>query len=175
MAMESMTQKAEVAASGAGLGGLPATMRNAGCVGDLALAPAPVIPAKVTMAAARKIADLKGSPILLVERDGILAGVLDPAALMTSPDDRSAGDAMCRLDFSLTPTTPLPRARELFVRTGSAALPVAAGAFLLGVLTRSALERGLRQLECPPLDAGSRRQPRLDAPGRSDVGRRNAA
>jgi CBS domain-containing protein len=118
---------------------------EAALVGDLPVVAAPVVPAHVTMAAARKISELKGAALLLVERDGTLAGILDERALLSSPDELRVEMAMKRLDHSLTPLTPLTRAREMLLRTGADALPVAAGAFLLGVVTRTAIERAVRE------------------------------
>ncbi len=133
-------------------------------VAELPLAPAPAIPSHLTMAAARKVADLKRSTVLLVERDGRLAGVIDQHGLLASADDLRAGDAMRPLESCLAANTPLASARELFVRTGSAALPVAAGAFLLGVVTRAAVDRALRDLERPPLETGrAQKRDRSDA------------
>ncbi|HVV17046.1 MAG TPA: CBS domain-containing protein [Polyangia bacterium] len=136
------------------MSGLRAIPRPARRVAELPLCAAPVIPAHLTMAAARKVAELKRSLVLLVERDGVLAGVVDQQKLLASPDDVRAGQAMRPLETCLAATTPLARARELFVRTGSAALPVAAGAFLLGVVTRASLDRALRELERLDLEAG---------------------
>ncbi|MFL5304585.1 MAG: CBS domain-containing protein [Polyangia bacterium] len=154
--------------------GLRAVPDVAPQVADLPLAAAPVIPAHLTMAAARKVAELKRSPVLLVERDGVLAGIIDDNKLLASADDVRAGDAMRALENCLAATTPLGHARELFVRTGSGALPVAAGAFLLGVVTRAALDRALRDLERVQLETGRAAAKR----GRPDAGlvrRRKAA
>ncbi len=126
------------------------------------------------MAAARKVAELKRSPVLLVERDGVLAGIIDENKLLASSDDVRAGDAMRTLENCLAATTPLARARELFVRTGSAALPVAAGAFLLGVVTRAALDRALRDVERVQLETG-RAVAKRGRPDAGAVRRRKAA
>lgn len=154
-----------------GLRALPGTTH---LVAELPLAPAPVIPAHLTMAAARKIADLKRSPVLLVERDGLLAGVIDQHGLLASADDVRAGDAMRPLESCLGANTPLASARELFVRTGSAALPVAAGAFLLGVVTRASVDRALRDVRRPELATG-RTQAKPGRPEESPLRRRRAA
>ncbi|HVT07669.1 MAG TPA: CBS domain-containing protein [Polyangia bacterium] len=143
-------------------------------VAELPLAAAPVIPEHLTMAAARKVADLKRSQVLLVERDGVLAGVIDQHGMLASADDARAGDAMRPLETCLGASTPLASARELFVRTGSAALPVAAGAFLLGVVTRAAVDRALRELERLQLETG-RPHARRDRPEAAVLRRRRAA
>jgi CBS domain-containing protein len=146
-----------------GLRELLTTAGPARQVAELPLAPAPVIPAHLRLAAARKIAELKGSPILLVEGDGALAGILDEHKLLATADDVQAGDAMRPLDVCLAATTSLARARELFLRTGSAALPVAAGAFLLGVVTRAAIDGALRDLERQDADDRDAPVPRRKA------------
>lgn len=134
-----------------GLRAVPAVAQQ---VAELPLAAAPVVPAHLTMAGARKVAELKRSPVVLVDRDGVLAGIVDQQGLLAGADDARAGDAMRPLDTCLSATTSLARARELFVRTGSAALPVAAGAFLLGVVTRAALDRALRDAQRLDLETG---------------------
>lgn len=147
-------------------------------VGDLPLGAAPVLPAHLPMAAGRKVAELKKATLVLIERDGRLVGVVDQTALLAAADDEQLGDAMKRLEVCLAPTTPLARARELFARTGATALPVAAGALLLGVVERSAVERALRQVEWR--DVGSarvaaRRPHATDGCLEQLVPRRNAA
>jgi CBS domain-containing protein len=135
-------------------------------VGDLPIVAAPVVPAHLTMAAARKIAELKGSALLLVEREDTLAGVLDDRALLSAPDDLQVETVMTRLDRCLTPTTPIARARELLLRTGAGGLPVAAGAFLLGVVTRAAIERAVREparIQSRPAQLGELRRRGRDA------------
>ncbi|HXJ22680.1 MAG TPA: CBS domain-containing protein [Polyangia bacterium] len=114
-------------------------------VGDLPVLAAPALPAHLPMSAARKVAALKKASLLLAERDGRLVGVVDERALMSAADDSAVGDVMKRLDHCLTPAMPIVRARELLLRTGADALPVVAGAFLLGVVTRAAIERAVRE------------------------------
>ena len=135
-------------------------------VGDLPLIAVPAVPAHLPMSAARKIAALKRAPLLLAERDGVLVGVVDERALLAAADDREVGAAMKCLDLAVTPTTPVTRARELLLRSGADALPVAAGAFLLGVVTRAALERAVREPARPPAQiapSGDLRRPRRQA------------
>lgn len=147
-------------------------------VGEMAIGAAAVLPAHLPMMAGRKVADLKGATLLLVERDGQLVGLVDQRALVQAPDDVRLEDAMRRLDVCLTPATPLARARDLFLRTGAAALPVAAGAFLLGVVSRTAVERALRDLErfdVSPARAASRPARVAAEPGIQAAARRKAA
>lgn len=143
-------KREESCVSGLGASGASSTRQ----VAELELLPAPVIPAHLTMAAARKVAELKSASVLLVERDGVLVGILDQHALVATPDDVRAGGALRPLDVCLGATTSLARARELFVRTGSAALPVAAGALLLGVVMRAALDHAVRNLARAPVEMG---------------------
>ena len=48
---------------------------------------APAIPAHLSMAAARKIAELKRAMLLFVERNGQLVGLLDDRSLLQAADD----------------------------------------------------------------------------------------
>jgi CBS domain-containing protein len=121
------------------------------------------------MSAARKIAELKRAPLLLADRDGILVGVVDERALLAASDDQDVAGAMKRLDLCVTPATPLVRARELLLRTGADALPVAAGAFLLGVVTRAAIERAVREPARADMSVGR------PSAGRRGLRRRTAA
>jgi len=141
---------------------------------------APALPAHLPMSAARKVADLKKSSLVLVERDGRLVGVVDDVALLQAPDEARLEDAMKRLEVCLTPATPLARAREQLARSGATALPVAAGAFLLGVVTRAAVERAWRErqrLDVAQARPAAGRGRRADVPGADvDLGpRRHAA
>ncbi len=118
-------------------------------VGDLPIRAVPIIPAHLSMAAARKIADLKRAAVLFVERDGRLMGTLDEHALLEAPDDAEVTDCLRSLALCLGPTTTAARAQELFVRSRTTSLPVAAGAFLLGAVSRGDVERVLRSRRSP--------------------------
>jgi CBS domain-containing protein len=121
-------------------GGEPCVPR----VGDLPIRAIPTIPAHLSMAAARKIAELKRATVLFVERDGRLMGTLDEQTLVEAPDDAEVADCLRSIELCLGPTTTAERAQELFVRSRTTALPVAAGAFLLGAVSRADVERALR-------------------------------
>ena len=101
------------------------------------------------MTAARKIAELKRAAVLFVERDGQLVGILDERVLVEAPDDAEIAARMRPIGLCLRPTTSAARARELFVRAGTSALPVAAGAFLLGAVSRADVERALSSRRLP--------------------------
>jgi CBS domain-containing protein len=118
-------------------------------VGDLPIRAVPIIPAHLSMAAARKIAELKRATVLFVERDGRLMGTLDEHALVEAPDDAEVAVCLRSIEFCLGPTTTAERAQELFIRSRTTALPVAAGAFLLGAVFRADIERALRVRRAP--------------------------
>jgi CBS domain-containing protein len=118
-------------------------------VGDLPIRAVPVVPAHLPMGHARKIAALKQTNLLLVARGAQLVGILDAGALSSAPDAALAELWMSSARGCLSAATPLVRARELFVRAGTATLPVAAGAFLIGVVARGDLERALRDHRRP--------------------------
>jgi CBS domain-containing protein len=118
-------------------------------VGDLPIRAVPIIPAHLSMAAARKIAELKRATVLFVERDGRLMGTLDEHAVVEGPDDARVGDCLRSIELCLGPTTTAERAQELFVRSRTTALPVVAGAFLLGAVSRADVERALRSRRAP--------------------------
>jgi CBS domain-containing protein len=122
-------------------------------VGDLPIRAVPIIPAHLSMAAARKVAELKRATVLFVERDGRLMGTLDEHALVEAADDAEVTDCLRSIELCLGPSTTAARARELFDRSRTTALPVAAGAFLLGAVSRADVERALRARREP-----SRRQ-----------------
>ena len=110
-------------------------------VGDLLIQRVPVIPAHLSMAAARKVALLKQVSLLLVERDDHIVGTIDERALAGEHDLTAVAAAMRPLATWLRPATPVTEARELFIRARAATLPVIAGGFILGAVTRSDVER----------------------------------
>jgi CBS domain-containing protein len=118
-------------------------------VGDLPIRAVPVIPAHLSMAAARKVAELKRAAALFVERDGRLMGSLDQHALLEAPDDAEVAGCLRTIELCLRPSTTAERALELFARSRTTALPVAAGAFLLGAICRADVERALRSRRTP--------------------------
>ena len=118
-------------------------------VGDLPIRAVPIIPAHLTMAAARKVAELKRASVLFVERDGRLLGTLDEHALVEAPDEAEVAHCLRAIEIGLGPTTTAERAQELFIRSRTTALPVVAGAFLLGAISRADVERALRSHRMP--------------------------
>jgi len=137
------------AATGVGAVGLRGGESCLPRVGDLPIRAVPIIPAHLSMAAARKIAELKRATVLLVEREGRLMGTLDEHALVEASDDADVADCLRAIDLCLGPTTTAERAQELFIRSRTSALPVAAGAFLLGAVSRADVERALRNRRAP--------------------------
>jgi CBS domain-containing protein len=110
-------------------------------VGDLPIRRVPAIPAHLSMAAARKVAQLKQVSLLLVERDDHIVGTIDEGALAAANDLTAVAAAMRPLATCLRPATPVGEARELFVRARAAILPVVVGGFILGAVARSDVER----------------------------------
>jgi len=110
-------------------------------VGDLLIRRVPVIPSHLSMAAARKVALLKQVSLLLVERDDHIVGIVDERALAAEHDLTAVAAAMRPLAAWLRPATPVSEARELFIRARAAILPVVAGGFILGAVTRTDVER----------------------------------
>jgi len=112
-------------------------------IADVGIRSAPVLPLRLTVGAARKVARLKSSAVVLVEEAGRLVGFLDERTLATSADDEPIARRLRPILFTLNPAVTAVRARELFVKQSVSALPVAAGAFLIGVVARADLERAL--------------------------------
>ena len=110
-------------------------------VGQMPMRRIPVIPAHLPMAAARKVATLQGIALLLVEREDLIVGAVDESALASADDQTPVVAAMRRLSLWLRPTMSAAQARELFVRARTNVLPVIAGGFVLGAITRGDIER----------------------------------
>jgi predicted transcriptional regulator len=103
--------------------------------------PQPIVPSHILMGAARKIACLKSADALIVEEKGSLVGFLDARRLREAPDSRRVDACLEPLHLFLTPTTTVAEARALLVESGASSLPVAAGPFLIGSVSRAAVER----------------------------------
>jgi CBS domain-containing protein len=112
-------------------------------VADLPTHTIPAVPEHLSMAAARKVAALKGVAALLVERDGRLVGVVDERALTESSDDVTVATVMEPIRLCLHPAMSVTRARHLFSLARMSILPVVVGAFLLGAIARHDVERPL--------------------------------
>jgi signal-transduction protein with cAMP-binding, CBS, and nucleotidyltransferase domain len=125
-------------------------------IADVTIRSAPVIPLGLNLGAARKVARLKSSAVVLVEEAGALVGLLDERVLATADDDEPIARRLRPILFSLQPTATAARARELFVKQNVSALPVAAGAFLLGVVSRADVERALAQADSRSQPGGRR-------------------
>lgn len=102
-----------------------------------------MIPARLSMAAARKIARLKQVSLLFVEQGERLVGLLDARALARAPDDAGVAASMTPIRSCLHPAMSPTRALDVFIRLGATALPVTVGAFLLGAVTRADVERAV--------------------------------
>jgi len=110
-------------------------------IGDLPMHPIPVIPLHLAMGAARKVAALKRVALLLVESEEHLVGIVDERALATSTDETPIAAAMTPLEICLRPAMTAAEARALFAQTRAAVLPVIAGGFVLGAITRGDVEQ----------------------------------
>jgi CBS domain-containing protein len=114
---------------------------------DLMGKPQPIVPAHISMGAARKIARLKSAEALIVEDKGSLVGWLDALALRDAPDGERVDACVKPLGLCLRPTSSVSEARALFISSGASSLPVAAGPFLIGSLSRAAVERSVSRTE----------------------------
>jgi hypothetical protein len=97
---------------------------------DVMTASTAAVPSWLSVAAARKI--------------GRLTGIVSGIELDAASDEAPVGALAKALSPSVRPTTPLARARDLMLKNGVGCLPVSAGAWLLGLVTRDAIERALR-------------------------------
>jgi CBS domain-containing protein len=112
-------------------------------VADLEIAPLPAVPLHLSMAFARKVAALTHALMLSVECEGVLLGLLDQRALFEAADEAVVATVMEPVSLCLDYMTPVAEARELFIRSGVAALPVVAGRFVLGMMSRTVVEWAL--------------------------------
>jgi len=110
---------------------------------DLMGDPPPIVPAHLTMAAARKIARLKSADILLVQDGEQMVGVVDGYALEAAAADALVSDGMKPMFPCVRPDSGPHRARDLMARHSVPALIVAVGRFVVGTLSRPAVERAL--------------------------------
>jgi CBS domain-containing protein len=110
-------------------------------VRDLLIRAIPVVPSHLSMAAARKVASLKQSSLLLIERDDHIVGTIDERALAAEHDLTAVAAAMKPLAPYLRPAMPLDEARERFIQAHVDILPVVAGGFIVGAVTRNDLEQ----------------------------------
>jgi CBS domain-containing protein len=106
-------------------------------IADLPTQTIPAVPGHLSMAAARKVAALKQVGVLFVEHEGQLIGVLDDRALAEAADDATVAGAMALIGLCLHPAMSITCAHDLFALSGMSMLPVAAGAFLLGAISRA--------------------------------------
>jgi CBS domain-containing protein len=133
--------------------------RGAICIGDLQTRTVPAVPEHLPMSGARKVAALKHAPLLFVERDGRLVGLIDERALAEAADDADVAAVMAPIGACLHPAMSIAHARDRFSLSGQSALPVIVGAFLLGTVARADVERAFAHVRA----AARRRAPRLRA------------
>jgi CBS domain-containing protein len=101
---------------------------------------APTVPEQLTVSAARKIANLKHTSWLFVGTDGSLLGILDVAALPSAADGDLVSVHTKPIALGLRPTSPASIARGLLRQHGLPCLPVTVGKFLVGTVSREAVD-----------------------------------
>ena len=112
-------------------------------VGDVMTRPPPIVPSHLPMAAARKVAALRCADLLLVEIEGRLVGVLADRALATAPDADLVAAWTTPIASAVRPSTTASRARALLIAHRASCLPVVAGMFVVGIVSRVRIERAL--------------------------------
>ena len=110
---------------------------------DLMGDPPPSVPAHLTMAAARKIARLKSADLLVVEDGDQMVGIIDGYTLEGPAADALVVDGMKPVFPCVRPDSGAHRARDLLARHGLPALLVTVGRFVVGAVSRAAVERAL--------------------------------
>src|SRR5206468_13076063 len=122
-------------------------------VGDLRARPIPIVPMRLSMAAARGIAARKQIALLLVESDDRLVGVVDERPLATAGDDVGVAEVMKPLGVCLRPAMSVARARDVFLAARLPILPVMAGGIVIGAIARGEIDRALASDRVPTGDA----------------------
>jgi CBS domain-containing protein len=113
--------------------------------------PPPSVPSHLTIGAARKIAALRSTEIVVVEVEGNLIGILDLSRIAAAHDAEPITRHLCSLARALSPSATAQRARDWLVGRGMTSAPVVVGLFLVGTVSRAALDRALaRRFETPP-------------------------
>ena len=138
--------------------GLEQTVQAEPSVMELMGDPPPIVPAHLKMAAARKIARLKGADMLLVEDGGQILGVVDGYTLEGAAENALVSDGMKPMCPCVRPDSGAHRARDLLARHSLPALLVIVDRFVVGAVSRAAVERAL---------AGDRRAGRAAAHAQS--------
>jgi CBS domain-containing protein len=116
--------------------------------GELMTQAVATVPPWISMAAARKVAALKSAELLLVAEEDRLLGFVIVSELGDAPDEDKVSARLRGADalrgwraLSVTPATPAARARQIMLKNRLACLPVLAGSFVVGAITRDAIER----------------------------------
>jgi CBS domain-containing protein len=92
------------------------------------------VPSWFTVAAALRVARLKGADHLLVVERQRLIGSVSTRVLAAAPAGSAVARWMRRSEVSVAPETPSDVARRLMASQGVECLPVAPGAILLGLV-----------------------------------------
>ena len=110
---------------------------------DVMITSAPAVPPWIPVRAARQVAELKATAHLLVEENGRLLGLVRMSDLGSASDDEPIAAWSSSAAVFVGPHTSVARAREMMLKNATSCLPVIAGAFLVGLVTRDGVERAL--------------------------------
>jgi CBS domain-containing protein len=91
------------------------------------------------VASAQRLAIDNGIDHLLVLDNGTLAGIVCKDDLRHAARDALVGECMSSPVLCIAPDTTLAEAAQIMVEQNVSCLPVVTGAFLVGIITRSAL------------------------------------
>jgi hypothetical protein len=112
-------------------------------VADVMITSVPAVPPWIPVRAARRVAELKGTAHLLLEENGCLLGLARMSELGAASDDDPIAAWSSSAAAFVGPHTSVARTREMMLKNATTCLPVIAGAFLIGLVTRDAVERAL--------------------------------
>jgi len=118
-------------------------------VRDMPMRRIPVIAARLSTAAARKIMALRRIAVLLVEDAEQIVGTVDQRGVDAADDEARVAAVMKPLGLCLRPQMSVAEAREMFVRARTNILPVVAGGFVLGAVERAVIERTRPSIDVP--------------------------
>jgi CBS domain-containing protein len=107
------------------------------------------VPPWITVGAARRVAALKRVQQMMVEQDGRWLGTICSPDLDDAAERELVSARMRRPTTFVDPTTPAAQALRLLDRDGVDWLPVVAGALLVGLVTREALQRAVARARRP--------------------------
>ena len=95
------------------------------------------------VSSARRLALANGIEHLLVLEKGALAGIVCGADLRAAARDALVGECMSSPVLCIAPETTLQEAIEIMAENNVGCLPVVTGHYLVGIVSRHALGRGM--------------------------------